>query len=122
MACEQTIGGCLLNKGEDLTLRWEILVSDTNLTPVNIAGWSIRFVVKARDSATTAIIDKPCTVSGTYNAVRASNTQRAVCVLTDTDLGIAAPKEYRYSLKRLNDGFEKILRKGDFLIELATQT
>lgn len=119
MALESQIGDAgALFVGEDKIFELEVL--DENDLPVNIATWSsIPFVVAASDNA-TAILTKSSSVIGTYNAVRASNSQRARVTLTDSEMNLFRAKTYRYSWKRDDDGFETILAYGDFVVEKAT--
>jgi hypothetical protein len=128
MAFEQTIGGeGELFRGEDKTLELEVLQSgedadDTAATPENIAGWAIQFIVRLKDdSSGDPVLTKTATVSGSYNATRASNTQRAVVTLTDTDMDALVPRIYRHSWKRTDDGSETVLAYGNFSVQRATQ-
>lgn len=124
MALEADINedGGELFVGEDKILDLEVL-QDDGATPQDIAGWSITFDVRLTDKTSTALLSKSATVTGTYSATRASNTQRARVTLTDTEL--ASPtfsgRTYRHSWKRLTDGSETILAYGDFRMQRATQ-
>lgn len=122
MAANVDIGGSgALFVGEDKALVLEVL--DTADLPVDIAGWVIHFVVRRKDnSADPAIFDKTATVSGTYSAIRASNTQRATATLTDTELNTVTNRTYRHSFKRMDDGSETVLAYGNFAPEKATAT
>lgn len=119
MAKQWTIGGAGdLFKGEDKTLKLEVL--DGSDLPVDIAVWSITMDVRLTvDASAPATLSKTATVSGTYNANRNTNTQRAVVTLTDTELGITATT-YQHAWKRTDDGSETILAYGDFIVEEAT--
>jgi hypothetical protein len=121
MAVEADIGGAgELFVGEDKTFRLELL--DTALTtPVDMAGWVVKFFVRLKDgTADPAIFDKTATIIGVYNSVRATNTQRAEVTLTDTELNTVTAKTHRYSWKRMDDGNETVLAYGDFVVQLAT--
>lgn len=120
MAAEVAIGGSgALFVGEDKTIRLE-LVDDAGL-PVDMASWVMLFDVrKKNNSAAPALISKTPTLSGTFNSVRASNTQRGVVTLTDTDMNLLVAKTYRYSWKRMDDASETVLAYGDFAPEKAT--
>lgn len=133
MATDVTLGGAgtgTLFVGEDKTLRLELL-DDPEATapvPVNMLGWSILFDVRVKDnSPDPAIIAIIASITGVYDAVRATNTQRAVVTLTDTQLNLfkgsnltSGAKTYRHSWKRMDDGSETVLCRGDFLPEKAT--
>jgi hypothetical protein len=120
MATEVTIGGSgALFVGEDKTIRLELL--DAAGLPVDMAAFTIKFDVRSKDgSADPAIFDETATVAGVYNAVRATNTQRATVVLTDTEMNTVKAKTYRYSFKRMNDGNETVLAYGPFVVQKAT--
>jgi len=120
MATTQTIGGDGdLFVGEDKIFRLELLDEDD--APVDMAVWVILFDVRKTDkSAPPAIFSKFATIEGVYNAVRALNTQRAVVVLTDTELNTVSNKTYRYSWKRMDDASETVLARGPFVVEKAT--
>jgi hypothetical protein len=128
MAFNQTIGGeGTLFVGEDKTLNLEVLQSGSDSTsssavPENIAGWVIRMIVRVADDASgDPILTKLATVSGSYSATRASNTQRAVVTLTDTDMDALVARIYRHSWKRTDDGSETVLAYGNFAVQRATQ-
>lgn len=122
MAEEQIGGEGRLYQGEDKILRWRIRDYTTNAL-VDVSGWTVVFDVRLRDNATTALITKTCTVSGSYNATESLNTQYVTAALADTDTKtMSAPKTYRYSLKRTDTGLEDVLRAGDFVLEKATQS
>lgn len=120
MAEDVTIGndGSLF-VGEDKTLKLEVL--DSSDVPVNIAGWSILFDVrKLNTSADPALLSQTATITGVYNAVRATNTQRAVVTLTDTEMNTLKALTYRHSWKRMDDGSETVLAYGNFVPQKAT--
>lgn len=119
MALELTIGGNgTLFVGEDKVLRLELL--DINSLPVNMAGWTLLFDVRKKDTSTTAILSKVPTVTGTYDSSREVNTQRAIVTLTDTDMNLFKESTYRHSWKRMDDGSETVLAWGDFAPQKAT--
>lgn len=120
MALEVAIGGDgTLFVGEDKTLNLEVL--DTSSLPIDISGMSILMDVRIRDdSAAPAIFSKTATVVGVYNAVRATNTQRARVTLTDTEMNTVAAHRYRHSWKRMDDGSETVIVYGDFIPQKAT--
>ena len=127
MATDATVGGSgELFADEDKVFRLEVL--DSADLPVNIAGWMLVFDVRSKDnSPDPALLTKVPTISGVFNAVRATNTQRATTTVTDDDMhqfkGSNLPsgaKTYRYSWKRTDSGSETVLARGDFSPEKAT--
>ena len=118
MARNVTIGGSgALFVGEDKHIDLEVL-DDSDL-PVDITGWAILLVVK-RGVSGAVVLSKTASITGTYNAARASNTQRARFALTDDDLTIDGGA-YLYSAKRTDSGSEAVLAYGMFRPEVATQ-
>lgn len=129
MATTVKIGGSgTLFVGEDKAFRFEVLQArvdglphDATSIPENLTGWGLLFDVRKKDaSAEPAILSKTLNVTGVYNAVRATNTQRAEISLTDTEMNLFKAKTYRYSVKRMDDGSETVLVRGDFAPEKAT--
>ena len=120
MAANVDIGGSgTLFVGEDKTFVLEVL--DTAGAPVDIATWSILFDVRLKDnSAAPAIFSKTATITGAYNSVRASNTQRANVSLSDDELNTVTAKTYRQSWKRMDAGVETVLLYGAFAPQKAT--
>jgi hypothetical protein len=116
---EQIGGNGLLYARENRVLRWRI--RDAEGVLVNIDGWTTQFIVSTTERATMPTIDVAGQIVGAYNPVEASNTQYVEVELTADHTNITAPRQYRYSLKRTDTGFEDILRAGPFVIELATQ-
>lgn len=118
MASLVNIGGSgNLFVGEDKSLPLELV--DSSGVPVDMTGWTIRFLVVGSNGA--LLIDKTASITGSYSATRAGNTQRAVVALTDTDLSIQEGV-HRHSWKRTDDGSETILAYGNCTVERATQT
>lgn len=118
------IGSGDLFVGEDKIFRFE-LVDDPDLgaaaVPVNMTGWDILFDVRIKDtSADPAILSKTATLTGVYNAARSLNTQRAIVSVTDTEMNLFKQKTYRHSWKRMDDGVETVLSRGNFIPEKAT--
>jgi hypothetical protein len=120
VAEEITIGGDgALFVGEDKTIRLELL--DVNGMPVPMTGWTILFDVRKNDtSAEPAILSKTPSLTGAYDSVRATNTQRAIVTLTDTELNLFKAQTYRYSFKRMDNDSEMVLAWGDFAPQKAT--
>lgn len=119
MAATVQIGGNgTLFIGEDKLLRIEV-VNEAGV-PVDASGWTIVFDVRKSDTATVPLLLKTATVTGTFNPVRASNTQRAEVLLTSTEMDAFKQKTYRHSWKRTNAGNETIIARGNFKPEKAT--
>lgn len=120
MALAATIGGNgTLFVGEDKTFKLQLL--DTAGVPVNMAGMLILFDVRRTDtSAEPAIFSKTATISGVYSTDPLVNTQRAVVVLTDTEMNTVKAGTYRHSWKRMDDGSETVLAWGPFTPQKAT--
>jgi hypothetical protein len=129
MATTETIGGDgKLFVGDDMVFELELLVPRTDGLPhdatsivENMTGWVLLFDVRKKDtSPDPAILSKTPTITGVFNAVRSVNTQRAVVVVTDTEMNLFKQQTYRYSWKRMDDGSERVLCRGDFAPEKAT--
>ena len=115
-------GNGALFTGEDKTIEFEVL--DENDAPIDLEAWgavNLRFVMRKTVKATDAMLDLAVTISGTFNAVRASNTQRAVVTIVDTATTGFKAGSYPYSLKRLTDSSETILAYGTMTFEVTTQ-
>lgn len=131
-ALTQTIGGNgMLFVGEDKIFKLELLqieldsngtpiAPSASSTPVDMTGWTLLFDVRVKDTSADAILSKTPTVTGTYNASRALNTQRAVVAVSDTEMNLFKQKTYRHSWKRMDDGVETVLSRGNFTPEKAT--
>jgi hypothetical protein len=116
-----TIGGNgSLFAGDDVLLALESPI--VNGAPLDLYGQDVEFEVKTSDTAVTALFSKAATIAGTYSATRASNTQRALVTLTDTETAtLAGGQVYRHSWKRQDAGAEQVLAYGFFYPERATQ-
>lgn len=129
MATTETIGGDgKLFVGEDKTFELENLVPRTDGQPhdatslvQDMTGWVLTFDVRKKDtSLDPAILSKTPTIVGVFNSNRAINTQLAVVVVTDTEMNLFKQQVYRFSWKRMDDGSETVLSRGDFTPEKAT--
>ena len=131
--------------GDNIDLEFEILSDQPELdeadpdfespdrVPENVAGWDLAFTVRLKDTtADPELIEKRTdsspggiTITGVYNAVRATNTQRVLVTLDDSDTDASSPfaqkkKVYRYAVKRMSVGFEKVLVRGNLPFLKAT--
>jgi hypothetical protein len=128
--------------GDDLAFHYEIFQDDlvatfdsatgqdiyVSGTPEDVTTWTFRWELRVKDTATGAAILSKTTVSGititgTYDASHAANTQRVVVTIADTETYSDAqevlipPKTYVYSLKRDDSGSEKTLVYGKFVLQ-----
>jgi hypothetical protein len=126
MAEEVTIGGSgSLFVGEDKVLRFELptpaVGGVASVVAVDMTGWAMVFDVRKGDaSADPAILSVVPTLTGTFNSVRATNTQRAIVTLTDDQMNLFRAKNYRWSWKRMDSGSETVLGWGTFAPQKAT--
>ena len=121
MAKVVTIGGNnTLFVGEDKTVRLGNVIDETGAL-VDMTGWSVLFDVRTKDTAPDpAIISRNASIGGVFNSNPLTNAQKAVVQLTDTDMNLFKEKTYRYSFKRMDDGSETVLARGDFKPQKAT--
>lgn len=103
----------------------DIDTDSTGATAKNITGWAITLDIRTSAHAASALLSATCSITGTFNSVAASNTQRARWTCADTDITttIFGRKggTFYYSLKRTDAGSETILQYGTIIIERATQ-
>jgi len=124
MAEDVTIGtsGALF-VDEDKTVKLELL--DTSDVPVDMSGWTVVLDVRSTDKSGTSLLSKTASITGSYNSTRASNTQRAVFTIADTDQPASTftrtSTPYRYSIKRTDAGSETILAYGNWSPQRPTQ-
>lgn len=131
MAAEVQMGGSdedRLFLDTDFTRSFHVKNVDadaTGATAKEITGWTIVLDIRKRHTSDTALLTKTLTISGTFNSVASSNTQRAIWTCADTDLTTAIFGEsggtFKYSVKRTDAGQETILQYGDIVIQRATQ-
>lgn len=92
--------------------------------PINMSGWTVKFVVRKTVDSSGVLVEKTPTITGVYNTDPSVNTQRAEVACTDTELGLTVftrAMEAQQSWKRLDDGSETVLAYKKFAIERATQ-
>jgi len=119
--------------GEDKALSYEVFASGSTTTMQNVSGfimdWTLRRVISGTDPfrAQGAIVVSKTTVAaggiaitGTYNSVRATNTQRVVVTIADTDTESLSGGRYVCSLKRMDAGLEAVLSHGIVEVLVAT--
>jgi hypothetical protein len=128
--------------GDDLAFQFEIFQSDlvatfdattgqdvyVSGTPEDVTLWQFRWELRVKDTATgipilSKTLGSGITITGVYDADHASNTQRVVIAIadtetySDTDQVLIPPKTYTYSLKRDDAGSEKTLVYGKFVLQ-----
>ena len=128
--------------GDDLAFHYEIFQDDlvatfdstpgqdvyVSGTPEDVGAWTFRWEFRVKDTANgTPILSKKTaagvTITGTYDASHAANTQRVVVTIADTEtysdaeVVLIPPKTYMYSLKRDDPGSEKTLVYGKFVLQ-----
>ena len=117
--------------GEDKAVILELFSKANPTVAIDMRGMTMIFVISRKDTDTTYIILKTTTdgmvVSGTFNAVRASNQQRCTVTFSDDDLNLlkgtsVVPYQvnrYRYSWKQTTAGAATILARGYFSLDKA---
>jgi hypothetical protein len=119
MGKQMTLGGDgRLLMGEDKSIVVEVL--DRDGVPVNVAGWTTSLVI-TRTLTSAALLTLSGSVSGTYSATRASNTQRITFTMTDDQSDDLTAGAYFYSVKRTDAGAERVLLYGACKVEQANQ-
>lgn len=109
-----------IKNGEDWPI--ELSVADESGVPVDMSGWSVRFMVKRRLSVADddALIDKSTgdglTISGTYDADPAVNTQVISGTIEDEETDGIKPGTCHFEWKRTDEGFERVLGSGLIVI------
>lgn len=117
MAIQQNIGASEdWFVGEDKTLNFEVYDS-TGAAMQDIAGWSLRFRLRYQRDGDAIVFTKTTggsgvAISGTYNSDPATNTQRAVVTIDDTDTDNLQPGNYLFNLWRTDAGSETVLAYG----------
>lgn len=110
--------GLELFSDTDFTLQFAILNATETLAQ-DITGWALSWILKTdvHVADADAVLEKTTaaggiTITGTYNSSIASNTQRVVVTILDTDTASEDPGTYVYSLKRTDAGSEVVLAYG----------
>lgn len=92
-------------------------------TSINITGYALSWMLKRSlaDLDAAAVLTKTTvsgiTISGSFNAAPASNTQRATVAIADTDTDSLTPAFYHWELKRTDAGYETRLAYGRVQLE-----
>lgn len=105
--------------GADITLRFTVYADASHTTCVDVATYGLQYVLrKGNSDDDPALISKTTgagtiTVTGVFNSVPATNTQRVLVSIVDTDTDGLRPGEYMHALKRTDDGNETVLMYTD---------
>lgn len=119
MALDTTIGdadGWYV--GEDKLLSFTIYTSTAKTAAKDITGWALSWKLRRKKpDADPALLTKATggsgiTITGTFNADPALNTQRAVVTIADTDTDGLGAGSYWHELKRTDAGSETVLAQG----------
>ena len=85
----------------------------------DVSGYTLNFMVKRlkTDADGSALFSGTATVTGTYASDPATNTQKVVAQIADTDLPVSTTAgQVHWSLKRTDAGSETILAYGRLLL------
>lgn len=109
--------------GEDKTLPFEIYTSD-EATIQDVSGWAMTWVLRRIGESNAIVITKTTggstiTITGVFNAVPTTNTQRTNVLILDTDTDNLQPGTYEHALKRTTSGSETILSYGTVELKKA---
>jgi hypothetical protein len=104
--------------------RYEFAILDSAQTAaVDISGWALSWMLKrtpqvadAQASLVKSTTVSGITITGTYDASPATNTQRAAVDIADTDTDPLPPSLYFYELKRMDAGLEAVLAYGNLVL------
>lgn len=98
--------------------KWDFPVLNAAETEaVNVSGWAFSFRIKRSvedaDANALYLVTSPAiTIEGVYNPDPALNTQQVVVPIADTDSDTWDRGAARWELKRIDPGFESIIRRG----------
>ena len=95
-------------------------VLDGSGVPVDIASWTLSWMFKRRlnDPDVNALLTKVPSITGSYSATIALNTQRARVSIADTDTDpFVARTDYRHELKRMDANVETVLSYGTAVLK-----
>ena len=96
-------------------------VKVAELPPRDVTGWTdLIWQCRSKVGASSALITKSSSsgiaIVGTYDAVRANNTQRVVVTVEAPDTAALAPGFFAHALKRTTAGGEEVLVFGDCVL------
>src|SRR5262245_14058868 len=105
--------------GSDITLRFTVYTDADHTACVNVSTYAMEYVLrKGNSDQDPALVTKSTsggtiTVTGVFNSVPATNTQRVLVSILDTDTDDLRPGEYQHALKRTDDGNETVMMYTD---------
>lgn len=105
--------------GTDQAFDFTIYRSKAKSQIRDITGYTLSFMVKRAksDADASALFTGSATISGTYAADPASNTQKATAQIADTDLPVSTTAgQVHWELKRTDAGAESVLAFGPLLL------
>ena len=101
--------------GEDQTFRFTIYQAD-GVTPQNISGWSLEWVLRVRASSSSAILTKT-TSSGIV--ITDESAGKCEVSVTRTESNLLVPGKYFHTLRRSDTNFSTVLSHGDAVLRYA---
>ena len=116
--------------GTDVTLVFEIFAVD-GVSMQDVSGYALAFALRKiitgvdpfKGQGALAFPEKTIgsgiTVTGVFNSVRATNTQRVNVTIADTDTVSLKGGTYAHSLKRSDAGLEMVLSFGTVDVLIA---
>lgn len=105
--------------GDDATFQFTVYRSKAKSAIRDISSYTMTFMVKRNksDADGSALFSGSATVSGTYHADPATNTQVAQVTIADTDLPTSTTAgQVHWALKRTDAGAEQVLAYGRMLL------
>lgn len=105
--------------GEDKTLSYEVFAAGSTTTMENVTGFTLQWTLKRGEVTLTKTTTSGVTITGVYDSVRATNTQRVVVTIADTDTENFTAGRYTMALKRLDAGLEAVLSHGTVDLQVA---
>jgi hypothetical protein len=103
--------------GTDFTFQFAIL-NGAETAAQDVSAWAISWMIKTdpniadASASITKTTSSGISVTGTWASAPASNTQRAVVTVDDTDTTSLAAGLYYWELKRTDAGSETVLAYG----------
>jgi hypothetical protein len=107
--------------GTDFSYSFAILSSD-EVTAEDVSTWAISWMLKTdsnvadASASLTKTTSSGITITGTFNTVPATNTQRVVVAIDDTDTTSLIAGGYVWELKRTDAGSETVLAYGNLTL------
>ena len=115
--------------GEDKVLSYEVFAAGSTTTMEDVAAFSLRWELRRWGASGASVLVKTTsivapnpggiTITGTFNASRAVNTQRVIVTIADTDTDTLTAGRYNMALKRLDAGLEAVLSHGTVEVLVA---